>query len=296
MIRFANFSVINRCNARCKMCNIWRDRDSTVRSLAMLLNSLKAPFLNNLADLTITGGEIFLRPDIPELIQNLKSRLKYLKAIGLNTNGSFPAKFGDAIKSAKRERLICYAAVSIDGDETTHNQIRGINIYEKAIKSLRCATALADDFVKPCISMTVLPENVHLIETVYELAESEGAFFSFRFGYENEAYLNNKGLSTIPLSEGSLNYVQSFFQRYKGDNSYFKVLQHWLLTSYRLPFKCDAGLNSVFIQADGSIFPCIFSKRELNPQKIGYTSTYGTLKNCDCCAECQIWPVLISQK
>jgi hypothetical protein len=59
-------SVSYRCNSRCRTCGVWR-RESDELSLEewrqVFAHLGRAPFY-----LTFTGGEPFLRPDLPEIV------------------------------------------------------------------------------------------------------------------------------------------------------------------------------------------------------------------------------------
>jgi MoaA/NifB/PqqE/SkfB family radical SAM enzyme len=63
------FSITNRCNSRCKTCNIYQKKSEELGldEWKQVFQSLgKAPFWT-----TFSGGEPFLRPDFFELVRSL---------------------------------------------------------------------------------------------------------------------------------------------------------------------------------------------------------------------------------
>ena len=66
MIYNANFIITNKCNSRCRNCNIWandKKNDLNVNEINKLfsLNEFR-----NVTDLGLSGGEPFIRADLLE--------------------------------------------------------------------------------------------------------------------------------------------------------------------------------------------------------------------------------------
>ena len=103
-------AVTYNCNSRCQMCNIWQKTDN--------INALgKDELLNlpeNLENINISGGEPFLRADLPELIKAIKARCPKAKVI-ISTNG-----FATETVLSQMEKILKImpeigVAVSLDG-------------------------------------------------------------------------------------------------------------------------------------------------------------------------------------
>jgi len=82
-IRLGSIIVTYRCNARCHMCNTWK-YPSRSEEEAGLEVYRKLPFVETV---NVTGWEPFLRNDIEEIIDELKSRSKRLV---ISSNPSAP--------------------------------------------------------------------------------------------------------------------------------------------------------------------------------------------------------------
>ena len=74
------FSVTNRCNSRCKTCNIWQvypnhwqvaEDELTLDEIGKIFSSMPPVYFFNLS-----GGEPFLRDDLPEIVDLAVEHLK----------------------------------------------------------------------------------------------------------------------------------------------------------------------------------------------------------------------------
>src|SRR3989338_3896529 len=65
------FFVTARCNARCEHCFYWREVESADSSLELSFSEIKkiSGNLPGLAQISLTGGEPFLRKDFSEIIK-----------------------------------------------------------------------------------------------------------------------------------------------------------------------------------------------------------------------------------
>ena len=100
-INYLSFLITWNCNSRCNMCNIWKKDNNTKQEIDIkkISNLFSDPYLKNLKEVVISGGEPFLRED---LLKILKIINKYSNAsIGITTNGLIP----DIILSTTRKAL-----------------------------------------------------------------------------------------------------------------------------------------------------------------------------------------------
>ncbi|RPJ42320.1 MAG: radical SAM protein, partial [Candidatus Latescibacterota bacterium] len=84
-----------RCNARCIMCNIWKnpsENDLLPEEYRFLPTSLR--YVN------VSGGEPFLRDDIPEIVRVVKERAPSSEII-ISSNCFLP----DRVERSMREAL-----------------------------------------------------------------------------------------------------------------------------------------------------------------------------------------------
>ncbi len=135
--RAFDLSLTGRCNLRCDYC-FYADemagrRDLPAERWLAFFEELKGLAVRSL---TLSGGEVFLRPDLWRLIDGLAAaRMRY----GVLTNGTLITEetIGQLSQGARRRRLDSIQ-VSIDGScAAVHDASRGAGSFEKAIRGLR---------------------------------------------------------------------------------------------------------------------------------------------------------------
>lgn len=136
--------VTNRCNLDCQMC-FYTTRESrpelTVDEVERLAQSMPPQWY-----VMFTGGEPFLRRDIPELVDSFYDR--GAANLHISTNCTLPER---TISGVRRIAAHCAKArvivvTSIDGPEVIHNGIRGANVFGKTIATIRKLLVLKQHF------------------------------------------------------------------------------------------------------------------------------------------------------
>ncbi len=165
------------CNLQCIYCGSEQYRElenepelSTQEWIALLkrLKEIKV------FTLTFSGGEIFLRHDIWEILQ-AASALRFPK-ISINSNGLLITP-----DAAKKLAGLNYKHIniSLDGDREAHNRLRGQNSFTGALEGIN---NLIEAAVVPSILFTPLRSNIKslpaMIDTLYSLGIREISFNS----------------------------------------------------------------------------------------------------------------------
>ena len=127
--------VTSRCNARCGMCFAWqrlnKDRDLSLEEIRKITKELP-----NLIFLDLSGGEPFLRSDLPEVLSAFEKESPGVY-VNLPTNGFLPEKIAqETEKILRRTKLPLSLNLSLDGLAKTHDRIRGVKGgFEKALQT-----------------------------------------------------------------------------------------------------------------------------------------------------------------
>ncbi len=121
------FFVTSRCNARCGHCFYWdppnKDPDKELR-----LDEIErvAAQLGPLLWLAITGGEPFLREDVPEIAQIFHEHARP-RHVTINTNGLLTDRI---VQDVERAARLCpesyfHVQISLDAADDSHDRLRG---------------------------------------------------------------------------------------------------------------------------------------------------------------------------
>ncbi|MFC1704845.1 radical SAM protein [Nanoarchaeota archaeon] len=119
--------VTSACNARCLTCFNWQKTDFKTEK-RMSLGQFEKIFksLKNLLWLSLTGGEPFLRDDLPEIIK-LSMKYNDPEFVTTPTNCLLPDKVektvSDILVFYKKDLVI---TLSLDGIGDLHDKIRGV--------------------------------------------------------------------------------------------------------------------------------------------------------------------------
>lgn len=135
--------VTSTCNARCRHCFYpinQRKNELTLEEITRLVATLPP-----IRMLLISGGEPFLRRDLPEIVSAYFEHSAFY-SVSVPTNGFNAAQIGKAVERicAVSPDLHLGVAVSIDGFAEFHDQLRAVpGLYAKALKTLEHIVALS---------------------------------------------------------------------------------------------------------------------------------------------------------
>ena len=161
-----NLCLTYRCQYRCKTCNIWQrqpvDEMTTDELLTFVRKNRQVSWLD------LTGGEIFLRPDIEEILLAITTSWKRLLLLHFPTNGFLTDRIVRAVSRLTGKgtaRVI--VTVSLDGDERLNDDIRGIRGgYQRQLETFRALRAIPGSRV--VLGMTLSRYNAgHFEETFH---------------------------------------------------------------------------------------------------------------------------------
>ncbi len=147
---YAIFYVTSRCNARCAHCFAWKLVDDSNRRKEMSLEEIEKIAKNwgKMLIVNLTGGEAYLRDDLPEIVEIFK---KYtgVEIVAIPSNGFMTEKILEIInKLLKRFPDLHFRfAFSVDGIGKKHDDIRGVpGGFEKLMKTIREVIKLKKEY------------------------------------------------------------------------------------------------------------------------------------------------------
>lgn len=213
------FELTMKCNLSCQMC--FRDRDNkkelNLEKIKQVLDNLGT----SVKEISLIGGEIFLRRDIFDILDRLKERgLK----VHFHTNGTL-------IDAAKAYRLSGYEnfgriGFSIDGTRSLHNRIRGL---DTAFDSTIGAIEMMADHFPTAVNTVIMGENIGQLEEIFCLLYEIG---SKEYRVEPEMFSSKKEVETseeiIGADDGSI------ITQIKGDPKYDYSFEEFRKVTERL--------------------------------------------------------------
>lgn len=252
----AVFELTHRCNLKCLHCYV-------PAPAAELGTDRMKSIISELAEagtlfLTLTGGEVLLRPDFFQLAGHARRRRLALKIF---TNATM---IDD--DTARQLAALCPADIGVSlhgaGPESHDSFTRVRGSFDLAVAGIQ---ALRAHGIKVHIKLVITNRNWREFQAVRSLAEGLDAAFSFSFDIS-------------PARDGGLEPLQ-----YRVDDA---TLKHMLDDGYlyeeanRVPLTevggedfstvalCSAGRDQVAIAPDGRVMPCL-----LLPIEVGNLAT-----------------------
>ena len=245
----ASIITTYRCPMRCKMCNIWKyptdeKNEITPKELEILP---KLNFIN------VTGGEPFIREDLPEIIE-----LLYTKAprIVISTSGWYSDR---VIKLAERFPNIGIR-LSIEGLSKSNDDLRGREGgFDNGLKTLLELKRMGLKDIG--FGQTISNNNSHDILPLYELSKNLDMEFATA-AFHNSFYFH-KDDNQITNKEEVEKNIEELIKRLLQENkpkSWFRAFFNLGLINYiegkKRMLPCEAGSVNFFIEPYGEVYPC----------------------------------------
>jgi MoaA/NifB/PqqE/SkfB family radical SAM enzyme len=258
------FSVTERCNLRCRSCNIWRSRRADELSYEEIDHFFAAN--PSLRWVDLTGGEITLRPDILDITRSAIRHLPHLFQFHFPTNGTRPAE-AEAVAATAVSMGVpkVVVSVSMDGPPDLHDAWRGMpGTWASAVETyLRIRDIRRAEVY---FGMTLGRDNLSLIFPCLDALARRIpgltardlhvniAHESFYYGSPEIAPLDppaaadalRRFMQARGFSANPVHLLEMLYQR--------KVPQY--LRSGHSPVPCQALSSSLYLDPGGVVFPC----------------------------------------
>ncbi len=247
--------VTYRCNARCTMCNRYKcpSRPDEELSIDTIKKLPKMYFTN------ITGGEPFIREDLPDIVREL---YKKSDRIVISTNGFFT----DRIIKLCEEFPNVGIRISIEGLEETNNKIRGLQDgFNRGYSTLKKLVEMKHPDVG--FGTTVQDANAKDLVALYKLSDELNMEFATASLHNSFYFVEAKNIihdrSMVAKEfEKLINELLKSNSPKKWFRAYFNHgLINYIYGQKRL-LPCDMAFDTFFIDPYGDVMPCNGTKEK----------------------------------
>jgi MoaA/NifB/PqqE/SkfB family radical SAM enzyme len=245
----ASIIVTYRCNARCRMCDVWHYPTKPEEEFGLdVIEKLPHMFFAN-----ITGGEPFVRKDLPDIVRGLR---KKANRIVISTNGFFTDRIIELCKIYPDLGI----RISIEGLREANDIIRGIpdgyNRTQSTLKELQSMGMKDIGF-----AMTVQDVNYRDLLPLYRMAHD--LKYEFATATVHNSHYFHKWDNTIMhkdelICELKKLTVELLTSRKAKEwfRGYFNYgLMHYIRGNPRL-LPCGMGRNGFFLDPFGDVLVC----------------------------------------
>ncbi|MDR2699401.1 MAG: radical SAM protein [Nitrososphaerota archaeon] len=300
MPKFLTFFVTNQCNAKCGHCFNWKNQSIDELSL----EEIKKIDFSIFTSVSLTGGEPTLRVDLAEICNHVAKNKIYL-----NTNGLMPQRIKEVIEKVGSD--LVSVTVSLDGIKDLHDQIRGVNCFDAAVKTINlCQDASVDVTVLTTISRF----NTTNISSFMNYLKTEGLFtqrgdvvFNIARGVKHVfnfdtsiGFYHNPRDDTAVLTLSELQIVYSQIKPYMTNQN--RVVWEYsikMLSEHKKLVTCYAGNMDIVLHANGDVTACEYSKPFANIKDYNFNiltlwnsknadTTRNKLSSCYCIHPCNL--------
>lgn len=272
-----NFTVsaLYSCNSRCKTCNIWKKeaKNLTLSEYELIFKKIgKAPYW-----ITISGGEPFLRKDLPALCEIIY-RNSRPAIINIPSNGILTDKIVSDVKKIAKTcpKTQIIINLSVDGIGKQHDKIRRIpDNYKKVMKTYSQLHELKLKNLSVGLHTVISRFNVQDFPKIASVLLSMHPDSYITEIAEEREELDTKGQDITPSLISYRSAIDFLIHRIKNDEfkGMNKITQAFRIEYYNLVKKilrdrtqvipCYAGIASTQISPDGEVWSCCIKAKSL---------------------------------
>jgi len=286
------FSVTNRCNSKCKTCNIWKKPTQSFDELN--LNEIENVFksIGKLYFLNISGGEPFLRNDIAKIIQ-LSQRYLAPNIVHIPSNGLLTELIEKRVReilNVLSDKTFFTIKLSLDGVGDAHDEIRGIKgNFLKVMDTYNRLDKLRQEFPNFHLGFNTITSKFNLdnLNEIIDYARSLKPDSYVTEVAENRSELFNLSDDITPDAETYKRLIASFREstqeNLRSRRSISKYTEASRLVYYdyvveilkekRQVLPCYAGLSNAHLNPFGNVWPCCI---------LAYDQNMGNVRDFDC--------------
>lgn len=268
-----NFPVTTKCNAKCIMCNIWKEKEKVEITPEQVRSIFSNDLFRNVVSVGVTGGEPTMRDDLGELVEKLCMSLPNLKSINLTTNGINTKR---VVNTCKNLNSICKThdvqfgvSVSLDGIGEIHEYIRGVpKSFLKTKETIYELKKISGIGVS--VGSTICKYNYSSVNDVLDWCIKNDVYCMFRLATIIERLHNKNCEDNMIIDKCAKEYLIDFFLKLSQMRTityerklHYRQLADIMRNNCTRKFRCVFITKGVVVDSHGDMFYCTVSSRKI---------------------------------
>jgi len=266
-----------RCQLRCAMCGISKREPGDELTAAEIARFLeRSP---GLSWINLSGGEIFQRADLLEIVNAIFANCPGLYLLNFPTNGyetETIVRTLTAITGRPRPSRLM-VTVSVDGPPAIHDRIRGVpGSWERAVETYRSLRLLQGPRFRVSLGMTLQQANSGAFKETVSAVNDRIGQVHYRDFHVNVAHRSDHYYVNVDRNVfGDQGQIHSQMQLIRGlrqeplldpvgylERQYQQRAEEFLRTGMT-PLPCQALGASFFLDPSGMVYPCTIYNRPI---------------------------------
>lgn len=262
------FPVIDICNSRCQMCNIWKNKKADVISADQLSRVLESDLFSDVLAVGLNGGEPTLRKDLVDIAETVVDRLPKLRTLSVITNSykleDVKTRLSELHALVDRtDDVDLDVMLSLDGVGGVHDRVRGrdgnFRRVDETLDFLRNELNL--DKIR--LGCTIIRENVFGLRDLHDYALKRDVYIKYRLGIPHQRLYTTNLTTPYALSVDETLHVCEFLQgvirHYEtqgNQKDFYESLIGQMLYGHPRKAGCDWQHRGVTLTSKGDILYC----------------------------------------
>ena len=311
--RSAGLMLTYQCSAACRFCYYHcSPKSSPLMPVEMAIGAWQSlkKLAGEAASVHITGGEPFLREDLPDLLswicQAQPDHFPRLRTVAITTNAILTERILRIVRGVigplQALGIDLVLACGLDGVGALHDRVRNVQgAWERLSATLASLRELRADHPNLILGIktTIVPANVSELQRIADFAREHELFTIISPCIITANRFGNTDLADrLTFDAAALQAMKSFYQgpEFAWEGHRQTLLDYLATGQTKKP--CSAGFNTVFVRHTGEVFPCPLIPTAwgnighdklgsllASPQAARFRRQIGTFAECRVCTE-----------
>ncbi len=266
-INYVQLFATNRCNSRCKICNIWSECPKNDLPLSAIESLLEAKVINKNASWSLVGGEFILHPEYDKILELFNEKRRNYAVF---SNGIMVDRLVEAVKGFEIPKVL----LSLDGPKETYLNVRGVDAHDKVIRAIE----ELKDITNLSVTYTINPLNsVEDFKYVKGVVEKHGIEIGV-------VVYDTREIFHTQIKDQKLYDLDGVFK-----SRYLDSYKMWKEKNMRIP--CFSIRTNATIMPNGDVLLCQFKnvvlgnihKNSIDEIWKSSKAIQDKYKSCSCC-------------